>query len=255
MLWFIIWTNFYDYPWLIKQTVKTDFWDAEVLVWKINEKDVAIVCRHWENNWILPHQINYRANILALKIVWVDAIVSFSVVWVMNKKYELWKIILAHELYYPDNTLPCGNICTFFTERENKDEGHLIMENFFNWWLNRDIIDVVWSGNYIDDATYIHFVWPRLSSKAEIRSYRNFGWDIISQTCWPEAVLSWELGIAYTCACFWIAYSNGTLDENTSQEESDKHLEKSTLAFETIIIWLLNKENQYSFDWIIKSFN
>ena len=39
MLWFIIWTNFYDYPWLLKQTVKTDFWDAEVLVWKINEKE------------------------------------------------------------------------------------------------------------------------------------------------------------------------------------------------------------------------
>ena len=255
MLWFIIWTSYYHYPWLVKQKVKTQFGIAEVLVGTINNKDVAIICRHWENGLILPHQINHRANILALKELWVDAIVSFSIVWVMNQKYELWKIILAHELYYPDNRLPCGNICTFFNAKDEKNGGHLIMENFYNSGLNSDIINIIWNDNLIDDATYIHFVWPRLSSKAEIRSYRNFGWDIISQTCWPEAVLSWELGIPYTTACFWISYSNGIMDKNTTQKESDSYLEKSAIVFESIIIGLIDTSSKYNFEWFIKRMN
>jgi 5'-methylthioadenosine phosphorylase len=255
MIGYITGTWFYDYAWLEKKKISTTYWDAEVLVWKIGGKDVAIICRHGEWHENLPHNINHRANIQAFKDLWVKAVVSFSVVWVMNKEYELGKTILPKELYFPDNRLWNWEVCTFFTQAWEPWRWHLIASSFYNSQITKDIIDIVEEKNCIENATYIHAVWPRFNSKAEIRSFRNFGWDIISQTCWPEAILCGELEIPFGNVCFWVDYANWLFEENTSIEELQKNIAKSSEIFERVITELLKKDSTYKFEGFVYRFD
>jgi len=208
MLGFITWTGFYDYPDLEKKIIKTKFGDTEVLVWKIEWKDITIICRHWEDHQFLPNHINFRANLMALKKLWVKAILSFSVAGVINENIELNKWAIITDLFTPDNRLPNGQICTIFDEAWEKWRWHLIAESFYNSQMNSDIKEIMWD-DIVENATYVYSIWPRFNSKAEIRNFKNLGWDYVSQTCWPEAVLAWELEIPYAQFVYGVDYVNG----------------------------------------------
>ena len=254
MIWFITWTGFYDYPYMEKKIIDTKFWKAEVLVWKIEGKDIAIICRHWETHQFLPNHINFRANLMALKQLWVRCVLSFSVAWVINADLPLNRGAIINDLYTPDNRLPSGEICTIFNEAWEKWRWHLITESFFNSKMNKDIKDILWD-DVIEDSTYIYSIWPRFNSKAEIRWFKNVWWDYVSQTCWPEAILSCELELPYAQFVYWVDYANGVKEEPTSVEELWKNIENSTEVFKKVLRGLLKKENEYSFEGFVYRFN
>jgi len=254
MIWFITGTGFYDYPDLEKKVVKTKFWMAEVLVWTIEGKEIAIICRHWEKHQYLPNHINFRANIMALKKIWVDAILSFSVAGVINDKLELNKWAIISDLFTPDNRLPNWEICTIFNEPWEKWRWHLIAESFFNLQIWEDIKEIL-DWDVVEDSTYVYSIWPRFNSKAEIRNFKNIWGDYVSQTCWPEAILSWELEIPYAQFVYGVDYANGVKDIATSMEELSQNLENSKWVFKKVLKWLLKKENNYSFEWFVYRFN
>lgn len=253
MIWFITWTEFYDYPDLEKKIIKTKFWDAEVLVWKIENKEIAIICRHWKGHKFLPNHINFRANILALKEVWVKIILSFSVAWVINPDFLLNKWMIINDLFFPENRLPNWEICTLFSEPWKKWRGHLIAERFFNSKINEDIKEIL-DWDVIENATYVYSIWPRFNSKSEIKSFKNAGWDCVSQTCWPEAILAWELEIPYAQFCYWVDFANWVKNTPTSIEELSENLKKSTNVFKKVLRWLLKKWNKYDFEGFIYRF-
>jgi purine nucleoside phosphorylase len=254
MIWFITWTGFYDYPDLHKKVIETKFWIAEVLVWTIDWKDVAIICRHWETHELLPNHINFRANIIALKELWVRCIVSFSVAWVIDEKLELNKWAIINDLYTPDNRLPNWGICTIFNELWEKWRWHLISESFFNSKINEDIKEIMWENTTLN-ATYVYSIWPRFNSKAEIRGFKNIWGDYVSQTCWPESILSGELEIPYALFVYGVDYANWVKNEPTSMKELWKNLENSTNVFKKVLKGLLKKDNDYSFEWFVYRFN
>lgn len=254
MIWFITWTWFYDYPDLEKRIVDTKFWKAEVLVWKIEWKDIAIICRHWGKHELLPNHINFRANIMALKQLGVRCVLSFSVAWVINWELELNKWSTINDLYTPDNRLPNWEICTFFNEPWEKGRWHLIAESFFNSQINKDIKDILWE-DVVDGSTYVYSIWPRFNSKSEIRGFKNVGWDYVSQTCWPEAILACELELPYAQFVYWVDYANWVKSEPTPLKELSQNVENSTPVFKKVLIGLLEKENTYSFEWFVYRFN
>jgi 5'-methylthioadenosine phosphorylase len=253
MIWFITGTGFYDYPGMEKKIVKTKFGDAEVLVWKIEGKDIAIICRHWETHQYLPNHINFRANIMALKELWVNSILSFSVAWVINADLDLNMGSTINDLYTPDNRLPNWEICTFFNKPWEKGRWHLIAESFYNSKMNADIKEIMWE-NLVENSTYVYSIWPRFNSKAEIRGFKNLWGDYVSQTCWPEAILSWELEIPYAQFVYWVDYANWIKSEPTPLEELSQNLENSTPVFKKVLRWLLKKDTKYSFEWFVYRF-
>ena len=254
MIWFITWTGFYDYPNMEKKIIKTKFWHAEILVWKIEWKDTAILCRHWENHELLPNHINFRANMTALKSIWVSSIISFSVAWVVNWDLDLNKWAIIDDLYTPDNRLPNWEICTIFNQPWEKGRWHLIAERFFNSKMNEDIKDILWY-NVVENATYVYSIWPRFNSKAEIKSFKNVWWDYVSQTCWPEAILAGELELPYAQFVYWVDYANWVKNKATPLEELWKNIENSTEIFKKVLRWLLKKDNKYHFEWFVYRFN
>jgi len=254
MLWFITGTGFYDYPDMGKKIVKTKFGEAEVLVWKIENKEIAIICRHWENHDFLPNHINFRANILALKKLGVKAILSFSVAWVINPDLDLNKWAIISDLFTPDNRLPNWAICTFFDEPWEKWRWHLIAESFYNSKIWEDIKEIL-DWDVVENACYVYSIWPRFNSKAEVRNFRNIWGDFVSQTCWPEAVLAGELEIPYAQFVYWVDYANWVKDSPTPLDELSKNLENSTPVFKKVLRGLLKKDNEYNFEWFVYRFN
>ncbi len=254
MFGFIVGTSFYDYPGLEEKKIITDFGEVTLLLWDIHATPVAILPRHGKNHEYLPHHINYKACIQALKNVGVTKIVSFSVAGVLNTDYKLAEPYLVDDLLFLENRLPNGEICSFFDTAWKPGRGHLIAGSFYNSQIMSDIQDILGS-SVIDTACYAYAVWPRFNSKWEIRMYRNCGWDLVSQTCGPEIILANELEIPIAQVCFAVDYANGVMETNTSMEELGENIAKSREVFQKIIESLSKKNNDYSFEGFVYRFD
>ncbi len=101
---------------------------------------------------------------MALKEVGVTYIVSFSVSGVLNRDYELGKVVLVDDLMYPDNRLPDGSVCSFFDTAGAAGRGHLIAGSFYNSQIIGDISEIM-EGDVIGNACYAYSVGPRFNSK------------------------------------------------------------------------------------------
>lgn len=228
---FIVGSGFYEYKGLKCVSVKTEWGVAELLRGKISGKDTVIICRHGKNHESLPHHINYRANIAALKEVGCTAVISCSVVGVINPNLQLGKPYIIRDLHFPENRLPDGESCTFFTKPGAHERGHLIAGSLFHGDLKQmcsDLLDA-------DQATYAYSIGPRFNTKMEIVALQSAGCDLVSQTCGPEAVLTNELEIPYAMVTFAIDYANSVREEPTPVEELNHHLAKSQEVFKKLI--------------------
>jgi len=82
--------------------------------------------RHGQGHRFLPHQINHRANLLALKEAGGTAVVSFSVCGLLRSDWPLAAPLLATDLFFPENRLGDGSACTLFTEPGEPGRGAVI---------------------------------------------------------------------------------------------------------------------------------
>lgn len=132
MLAFIVGTGSHYFPHFTPHREQTRYGEVEILRGTIEGTEVIVLSRHGENHERLPNHINFRANILALKQLGVTAIVGFSVAGVLRREIPLAIPAIITDLYYPDNRLPSGEICSYFDTIGEGGRGHLIMESFFH---------------------------------------------------------------------------------------------------------------------------
>ena len=222
-------SGLYDLPGLEKvetKIVETPYGKAGLAVGALDGRDVAFIARHGANHDYLPNLINHRANIYALREVGARAIVATSVMGVVDGSLDLAQVFLFDDLYFPDNRLPGGDICTFFTEAGQERRGHYMFGSPFSDAMRslalRAASDI--GASVVEGGVYGHVNGPRFNSKAEIRHLRAAGVTAISQTCGPEAVLAGELEIPYLLVGFGIDYANGVNREPTPIETLDRNL-------------------------------
>ncbi|NBB79962.1 MAG: phosphorylase [Verrucomicrobia bacterium] len=234
---YITGSGFYDLPGFSEARVKNRFGEARLLHGSVGAGHaVTLLPRHRTGHALLPHQINHRANLLALKEAGVDVVVSFSVCGVINPNWPLAAPFLASDLYYPDNRLGDGSTCTLFTEPGETGRGHLLPESFFNTTLLARIRSIlISSGNEPLDGCYAHVPGPRFDSRVEIAALRATGVDFLSQTCGPETILANELELPYALVGFGVDYANGVSDERTPVETLKTNLQRGKDCFEFIV--------------------
>lgn len=233
---YITGSGFYDLPEFNAQIVETRFGPAHLLRGSVANQSVLILPRHLPGHVYLPHQINHRANLLALREAGAEAIVSCSVCGVINPDWHLGTPFLASDLYYPDNRLGDGSICTIFTEPGEVGRGHLLPNSFFNKSLNVRIRKVLTSvGTKPNEGCYAHVPGPRFDSRSEIAALRSSGIDFLSQTCGPEAILANELELPYALLGFGVDYANGVVLERTPVETLRTNLARGKACFESLI--------------------
>ena len=175
--------------------VKTNFGfpSSEICTGTINDKSIAFLPRHGKDHTISPSNINYRANIEALKILGSKNIVSLSAVGSLRKDFAPGDFVLVSQ--FIDKTY--NRIKTFF---DNDLVVHIPMAEPICCLLKSKIskslekLDI----NFHKEGVYICIEGPQFSTKAESELYRSWGCDVIGMTNMPEAKLALEAGICYS---------------------------------------------------------
>lgn len=229
---------------------------GEALVFEGFTKDnVEIVCvaRHGDNQHLLSHMINHRANIYALKEKGVAAIIATTSCGLLDCTVPLATPVIFNDLYFPDNRLPGGEPCTFYATPGEPGRSHLIAESHFSPTVRASLCHSLEASgrSYVDHGCYCYALGPRFNSKAEIRALQNVGGTMVSQTAAPESILAAELEIPYGLIGFATDYANGIAPEATSIEELNSNIENARDVFNDVCLraaLILAKNDGLTFD-------
>jgi 5'-methylthioadenosine phosphorylase len=166
---------------------------APIIVGTFAGKAVAFLARHGIGHHLSPTEVNYRANIYALKSIGVDRIVSISACGSLREDFIPGHIVIPDQLF------------DFTRDRSRSFFGgglvaHISSADPFCPDLSEQVYKaVVETGAVVHrGGTLITIEGPRFSTKAESHQYRSWGMSIIGMTACPEAFLAREAEICYT---------------------------------------------------------
>ena len=175
-------------------TVKTPWGEPsdQILEAKIDNKQIFFLPRHSRGHKINPSNINFRANIDALKQLGVTDILSVSAVGSLKEELEPGKFVLVDQ--FIDRTF--ARVKTFF---DKEIVAHVSMAKPVSPGLIRACEATLKKINlkYQVGGTYLVMEGPQFSSLAESKLYRSWGCDVIGMTNMPEAKLAREAEIRY----------------------------------------------------------
>jgi len=165
---------------------------GNLVIGKLDGVDVIFLPRHGKGHRLSPSEINYRANIFAMKRQGVDAILSVSAVGSLKEELKPMDFVLPDQ--FIDRTF--RRQTTFFTEGA---VAHVPFADPISPEL-REILAATSKElglNVHDKGTYVCMEGPQFSTKAESNLYRSWGVDIIGMTNATEAKLAREAEISY----------------------------------------------------------
>lgn len=153
---------------------------------------VAFLSRHGRSHRHNPSEINYRANIYALKSVGVRRIISVSAVGSMKESIKPGDVVLPDQFIDLTKRRPS----TFF-------EGGVVAHVGFGEPVCASLESVLFGAAQVTEATvhrggaYVCIEGPQFSTKAESQLYRQWGVSVIGMTNLPEAKLAREAELCY----------------------------------------------------------
>jgi 5'-methylthioadenosine phosphorylase len=174
--------------------VATPFGDPSdaLVLGRLEGRDVAFLARHGRDHRILPGEINYRANVYAMKSLGVTRILSASAVGSMREDVHPRDVVLPEQ--FIDRTR--GRISTFFG---GGVAAHVTFADPICEPTRRALLDAARAAGARahDGGTYLCMEGPAFSPRAESRLYRTWGVDVIGMTNLQEAKLAREAEICY----------------------------------------------------------
>lgn len=158
--------------------------------------EVLFLARHGHPHRIPPHQVNYRANLWALKQAGAEAILAVNAVGGIHAAMEAGHFCVPHQLI--DYTH--GRSDTFF-EGELDHVTHIDFSYPYEESLRRRLIAALAAEGYAfsGHGVYGCTQGPRLETVAEVIRLERDGCDIVGMTGMPEAALARELELPYAC--------------------------------------------------------
>src|SRR3954452_12557519 len=148
--------------------------------------------RHGRGHKVPPHQINYRANICALKKSGATHLVSVSAVGSMKEEIEPGHLVVPDQFI----DLTKRRITTFF---EDGVAGHVPFADPVCSLVAKALGDAAeQTGTRVHrGGTYVCMEGPQFSTRAESRLYRTWGVSVIGMTSMPEAKLAREAELPF----------------------------------------------------------
>jgi 5'-methylthioadenosine phosphorylase len=190
-------SGLYDMPGLVEReevAIKTPFGDPsdKLVVGTLSGKRVVFLSRHGRGHRFMPTELNFRANIYAMKYLGVERILSVSAVGSLKEEIAPLDILLPDQ--FVDRTR--GRISTFFG-------GGVVAHIAFGDPICPDLLNQVHCSSQKagiaakKGGTYLCMEGPAFSTRAESNLYRSWGMDIIGMTNLQEAKLAREAEICY----------------------------------------------------------
>jgi len=170
----------------------------------IEGKEVVLLARHGREHTIPPTQVNYRANIQALKDAGCSRILATTAVGSLREEIGRGDLVVLDQ--FIDFTRL--RALSFYDEFEPGNAVHTPMAAPFSEELRRKLIA---SAKELELAhhergTVITIEGPRFSTKAESHMFRSWGADVINMTIAPETILANEAGIPYAAVAMSTDY-------------------------------------------------
>jgi 5'-methylthioadenosine phosphorylase len=177
-----------------EERVETPFGEpSEVLVLgKLEGREVAFLARHGKGHRILPSELNFRANIYAMKKLGVTSILSVSAVGSLKEEHKPTDFVIPDQ--FIDRTF--ARKSTFFGDGV---VGHvafgdpvcpIVADVFVKACAEVGVVGK-------KGGTYVCMEGPQFSTRAESKLYRSWGADVIGMTNLQEAKLAREAEISY----------------------------------------------------------
>jgi 5'-methylthioadenosine phosphorylase len=165
-----------------------------VVVGTLAGQRVAFLARHGKGHRYSPSEVNYRANIFAMKMLGVERVIAVSACGSLREDYAPGHIVIPDQIY--DNTK--GRERSFFGSGL---VAHIGAAEPFCPTLSQQLYEAVKAtGVPIHrGGAFITIEGPRFSTKAESNTFRQWGMSIIGMTTSPEAFLAREAEMCYAC--------------------------------------------------------
>jgi 5'-methylthioadenosine phosphorylase len=163
-----------------------------IVVGTIDGTRVAFLSRHGRGHRLNPTEINYRANIYALKSLGVSRVISVSAVGSMKESIKPGDVVIPDQFI----DLTKRRVSTFF---EGGMVAHVAFGDPVCGSLARTLISTATGleAAIHRGGTYVCMEGPQFSTKGESRLYRQWGVDVIGMTNMPEAKLAREAELCY----------------------------------------------------------
>jgi len=173
---------------------------------RICDTDVVFLARHGYGHTIPPHQVNYRANLWALKDAGALNVISVASVGGIESELGPGILALPHQII--DYTW--GRPSTYF-EGAGAPVNHVDFTEPYSQPLRVRILKAAQAAGQplVDRGVYAATQGPRLESAAEINRLARDGADMVGMTGMPEASLAREISLEYAAIAVVANYAAG----------------------------------------------
>lgn len=182
----------------VAQRPPTPYGEASdaVSVGELADRPVAFLPRHGTRHELLPHRVNYRANLWTLHSIGVRRIIGVGAVGSLTADAPPGSIVVPDQLV--DRTT--GRESTFF---EGPHVAHAPFADPYCGPGRKAAVAVSTAVGHpaVDGGTQVVIQGPRFSTRAESLWYAAQGWSLVGMTAMPEVALARELGICYIPLC------------------------------------------------------
>ncbi len=206
-----------------------------IMIGTLEGRKVAFLPRHGRGHRILPHEINYRANIFALKMLGVNQIISVSAVGSMKEGIVPGHLVIVDQFMDRTKCRPQ----TFFGDGI---AAHVGFAEPCCPALRKAAVQAARSLGITahERGTYICIEGPMFSSRAESMIYRSWDVDVIGMTNYQEAKLAREAEICYATIALSTDYdcwnvAAGHVDVATVVKTLKENVEKAQATIKKLL--------------------
>jgi len=165
---------------------------------RLGEARLVFLARHGRGHKVLPHEINYRANIFGFKKLGCQWLFSLTATGSMREDMRPGDMVVVDQYFDRTN----GRPSTFFGEGiaahvSFGDPVSPVLQKALYEAATEVVSELGVDVRIQNGGTYICMNGPQFSTRAESNIYRKWGVDVIGMTNMPEAKLAREAEISY----------------------------------------------------------
>ena len=216
-----------------EEKIKTPYGNVTLKSGLLKDIPVIFLSRHGSPP-VLPHKINYHANIYALYKKNVTDIIATSAVGSIVKKFKPGTFVI------PDQYIDFSKSIYTFADKSllsTRHSAHVDMTTPFSKKLAKILLSAktVINRDIYYKATYAGFSGPQFETSAEINMAKQLGAHLVGMTVIPEAKLSRELNVEYQPLCTVVNYAAGISSEPVTHETTLKIMNETIKDIEKIL--------------------
>lgn len=217
-----------------REVLRTPFGEpsAPLVFGHLGGQQAVFLARHGHGHTIPPHEVNYRANIWALKEVGASHVIA------VNAVGGITPAMVSGGLVFPDQIIDYtyGRNHTFFGN-EQKAVTHVDFTFPYCEELRQSLIVAASRARLpvSPNGTYAATQGPRFETIAEIRRLERDGADIVGMTGMPETSLARELSLCYACIAVVANPAAGKAAGTISLKEIERTLESGMAKVRSLL--------------------